>query len=926
MSGRDIKLKLRKLMSKCSDNKTELRERIEPMILRKKLIKLASIAHKHIGRDNARLLISAIEYKLIGEKGSVVKNHNLSKIEQFLDEIDIEEFDDVWNMSDMPGWLYQYYLAPELDIFRSQSAPKVQSHQIAMRTHQCTPRWIAEFLVQNTLGRYWLEMHPDSKLADYMPYFIPAENISVRQMKLSGQIKILDPACGAMPFGLAVFDLLEQIYREEMQNAGKRGWPDTPTVKSEDDICDSIIANNLFGIDIDPLAKKLSRLSFAIRTKNSLTRELNILIANTLDKNLFVKLKRSKFPQQFDIVLLNPPYLDKRDYNSELKLFMRRHYGRAGRNLYSAFVMCASQLLSDDGLMGAITPQTFMFIKSYKSFREFLLRNLSLELLVHTGLNTFADAVVDCAFYVMRKRLHNGNDERKSCFIRLTDMSCPEEKHAGLKEAVKRMKGKRKAKIIDKNIYKVNTKAFSSLPGNVWVYWISDNIRRLFCDLGTLGDIAEIRQGLATTDNKRFVRFFWEIPYSQICADCENLQQAKRSGRKWFLYMKGGNYCKWFGNRRLVVNWENDGREIKSEIIRRYPYLNGKWEWVAKNSEYYFREGITYSYLTSGKFSARYMPKGSIFDVAGSAIFTRNRRELYAILGILNSSLSRYLLSLINYTVNFQIGDLQNLPIPENLNSAELIQFVEKAITLRRQLESFEETSFDFVIPPDWPDGIDRIRGIYRSLNLLQRKIDESVFELYGIAKADIRRICSVIDTEDEFTELSRDELAYRWVSYAVGLVFGRFDVSANMCLSSHIARNDIDNFKRKYINYRYVNYKSDDMSGLNIANLANIVNDILQAMLGDKAVKFLKDCLNGSGDLERYLEKEFFVRHYHHYQHRPVYWLVKKRDELYCYFYHNLADIFELDDGILANLKKVCPDLRVSRNPFPIDSNLLFR
>ncbi len=862
--------------------------------LRKKLIKIASLARQHIGQNNVRLFISALESKINK------KQLNCAKIKRFLRAIDVEELSCVWHVPETPGWLYQYYLAPELDIFRSQSAPKVQSHQLAMRTHQCTPRWIADFLAQNTIGRYWLEMHLDSLLINSMPYFIPMKNVCKRAGKPVSEIKILDPACGAMLLGLSAFDLLERMYREELNNAGKKCWPKRPSVQSEDEIYEAIIRNNLFGVDIDAYAVKFSELAFSIRFKSQ-CKKLNILIADTLNGNLSEKMRRKKFPSSFDIVLLNPPYLDKRDYNSELKAFMSKRYGRIGRNLYSAFLVRASDLLADSGLMGAITPQTFMFIKSYQPVREFLLKNLTIEVFTHTGLNTFADAVVDCAFYVMRKGFCC-EQKRKSYFIKLTEEPTPTDKQLALHECIDEMRKTGKSK----KIYRIDTNDFSSLPGKVWVYWISNSMRRLFREFGRLGDIAEIRQGLATTDNKKFVRYFWEIPYDEIRADCKNLLQAARSGKKWFLYLKGGNSCKWFGNRQLVVNWKNNGYEIKREIAKRYPYLKGRWEWVAKNSEYYFREGITYSYLTSGIFSARYMPAGSIFDVAGSAIFARNREELYVVLGILNSRLARFLLSLINHTVNFQIGDLRNLPIPEISDCQELIFSVKQAIDLARQLEGFEETSFDFVRPPDWPDGIEQIADIHSRLEKIQQRIDELVFELYNISKADKRRICAMFDSKGRYKTFSREELAYRWVSFAIGIVFGRFSIETE----SHYVRKNVT--------------RSMFLLSCENKGLTKITKDILIDLLGAGAVEELISSLGNSCNLSDYLREEFFIRHYRHYRYKPIYWLVEKGSELYCCYYHKLSNKFDFDEGISANLKCICPDWNEKKYPFPLDFSCL--
>ena len=201
-----------------------------------------------------------------------------------------------------------------------------------------------------------------------------------------------------------------------------------------------------------------------------------------------------------------------------------------------------------------------------------------------------------------------------------------------------------------------------AIPGAPWVYWIPEGIRRLFRELPKLGNVAQPRQGLATADNFRFLRFWWEVGLERIAFDCRDRAVARATEKRWFPYMKGGAYRKWYGNQEYVVNWKDDGNEIKAEIVRRYPYLNGNWEWVAKNTAYYFREGVTWSKVTSGGFSIRYTPTGFIFDVAGTSVFSPHEK-IFHVAGILNSHSIATILRFIFPTVNYEVGHIASLPV-----------------------------------------------------------------------------------------------------------------------------------------------------------------------------------------------------------------------------------------------------------------------
>ena len=350
-------------------------------------------------------------------------------------------------------------------------------------------------------------------------------------------------------------------------------------------------------------------------------------------------------------------------------------------------------------------------------------------------------------------------------------------------------------------MYRYRQGHFAAIPGAPWVYWITPSLRALFKTLPNLGEVASPKSGMATTDNFRFLRFWWEVGSSKIERNLNEITEAYLSRFKWFPYMKGGNFKRWWGNQEHVVNWFKDGEEVKSWNAQRY--IN--WSRKIVSPEFYFRSGVTYSYLTTGSFSARLSPGGFIFDVAGSSLFPS---DISLVLAILNSTFAAYALKLINPTVNFQVGDLARLPVP-TAASVTLHTLVEQAVILARIESAEDETTYEFVAPPTWSGGEDDMAARAWELTEVERQIDEEIYSLYDISAEDRQAIeaelaepaAMVMDDAGENSEnepfvednrtisnddtasdastvaggLKRQVLAARWVSYAVGIVLGRF-------------------------------------------------------------------------------------------------------------------------------------------------------
>jgi hypothetical protein len=353
------------------------------------------------------------------------------------------------------------------------------------------------------------------------------------------------------------------------------------------------------------------------------------------------------------------------------------------------------------------------------------------------------------------------------------------------------------------------------------MYWMSAGDRRVFRDFPKLADIAPPRQGLATTDNLRFVRWWWEIEPPGF--------SGKRD--KWVPYAKAGRNQRWYEFPRHRVDWEEDGRDIKRAIVERYPYLKDQWQWVAKNTAFYGRAGITYSYLTSGSFSARRLEAGAIFDVAGSSLFPD---DPLGVLGILNSSVARRMLGMINPTVNFQVGDLRQLPMPAAFPQS-LRDDVARAIQVTKTLDEFDETSCDFRQPAPWDATTEKLLA---ELSAVELRIDRSVVELYGLEWE--TALASV-------PNVNRIDSARRWISFAIGRWLGRWGGAVRDGIARLMPADE---------------------------KLKVDIRRTLGEFAGEQAAVDIEATVNS---LDRFLGCDFIPWHNRLYKNRPVFWAFGK-------------------------------------------------
>ena len=801
------------------------------------------------------------------------------------------------------GWVYQGFSAEELEAAFAAARTdkrKFEPQDIPAVTQLFTIRWVVRFLVENTLGRIWLEMHPDSRLAESLSYYVPPKHPQTRSLRPVKDITFLDPCCGSMHFGLLAFDIFVEMYRDERENAGKPGWPAIPSAASEDEIPELILSENLHGIDIDMRAVQISALTLLLkarmlnpkarvtdrnlacsnieaftggrldalveqarfgnrieekilraiaarvpdsphlgsllrlekdlktlvdseRRRLSASAQPELLLAGLTDdlfqstrdlESFFDKLSSSiadrldaltrkagsgskltaseaskglRFlrlaEKRYDVVATNPPYLSGRKMNKRLSTLMEQEYKEGKGDLYAAFIMRCQELLSPDGLMGMMTMHSFMFISSYEDLRSRLRKEIAVETLAHFGGGLFAvgnPGTLQTTAFVLRREPQLAKRERQvGTYFRLVKECDADTKRLAFESSLAALRqGEVHAKFF---LYKQAD--FDNIPLKPWVYWVTAGLRELFARFPLLADTAEPRQGLATGENVRFVRFWWEAGASGVCRDCATVDEALSHRAKWFPYNKGGAPTAWYGNQRHVLRFDQCAFAVLQDQGNHLP-----------SRHLYFKRAVTWSLTSSKGFAARLSPGGFIFDVNGMSCFPADNLRAN-ILGLMNSKSAQFLLSALNPTIAFQVGDIERLPVPTG-NSQQIDELVAQCVKLARLKSSESEITYDFVQPLE---TISNHTARKEQLAALEAEIDAEVSRLYSLTEEDLAAINRELigppssedddiakdeaasgddQDDDEVTgDLSPADWARSWVSYAVGTVLGRFEV-----------------------------------------------------------------------------------------------------------------------------------------------------
>lgn len=576
------------------------------------------------------------------------------------------------------GWLYQYYGLEKHNEVVNINKSAVTREDIPAATQLFTTDWVVRYIVDNALGRYWIERHPESKLRGKLEFLVVpkgGELPHVAETVTPQALTFLDPCVGSGHILVYAFDVLMEIYKECGYN--------------ERDAASEILQHNLFGLDIDDRAVQLAYFAVMMKARQYdrriLTRGIqpqvyaptrsdgelwefgSLVQVDALDEmpqqpdevSLFQQNYedqlndwnyRRLLSQKYVAVCTNPPYLNK--YYPKLKEYVNNNYKDYAGDLFSVFIYRNLLFCQTDGYCGFMTPFVWMFIKTYEKLRQFIIQNKSITTLIQMEYSAFEEATVPICSFVLK----NGKETANGLYFKLSEFK------GGMEV--------QREKVVDalkyKNcgyFYETSATNFSKIPGLPIAYWASHEFIQV-CENGMIiGSLASPKTGMTTGDNDRFLRLWSEVSFLRCFFSAKTNEEAMHSGAKWFPYLKGGDFRRWYGNKYYLINWENDGFEIKNNIKP-----NGLKAASVRSEKLYFKPLISWSAVSSGTFACRFSEGGALFDSGGSSLYiTKNR---LFVLALLNSKIGQYALNLIcqlPQIMRLQIGSCGKLSMPAKM-------------------------------------------------------------------------------------------------------------------------------------------------------------------------------------------------------------------------------------------------------------------
>lgn len=719
------------------------------------------------------------------------------------------------------GWLYQYYISKKHDEIVNIYKGTVKKADIPAATQLFTTDWVVRYMVDNSLGRYWIERNPQSKLAEKLEFFVTHKNGEIQYVdeKINPtDLTFFDPCMGSGHILVYAFDVLMEIYREV-------GYSDR-------DAALSIVENNLFGMDIDKRAYQLAYFTVMMKARSynrhALTKGIsnNLSVveeSNSIDKfvcgGLTTDSEQNKIgeylveayrdaqeigtlqtiekkdykgfatylnniensagqidlfstawlndtlPQmvqlakqaeimsnKYAVVCTNPPYMNKLE--GQLKKFVVDNYKPYSGDLFSVFIYRNFDYCKIDGYSAFMTPFVWLFIKTYEALRKYIIDTKAITTLVQMEYSAFEEATVPICSFVLK----NGKADDKALCFRLSDFK-------GGMEVQKQKVLEAQANKECGYFYEAEQTNFEKIPGTPIAYWVSEEMQAVFYNGKSLSKIGKPEQGMATADNGRFVRCWYEVEINKTSLVGNNVS-------KWYPYNNGGGFRKWYGFNTDVVNWENNGQEIKA-----FPKA------YVRNERDYFKSGITWNAITSSDVSVRYFGKGFIFSNAGMAIFTSDKYQKY-LLALINSCVSKSILAVLSPTLNYNAGDMGNIPVIHS-ETIEESGLVDKCIDISKNDWDSFETSWDFKKHPLVSYSTSKISTAFE---MWSKECAECFNQLKANEEELNRIFIDIYGLQDELTpEVEDKDVTVRQadlqreikslISYAVGCMFGRYSL-----------------------------------------------------------------------------------------------------------------------------------------------------
>ncbi|WP_417700953.1 BREX-1 system adenine-specific DNA-methyltransferase PglX [Pseudophaeobacter sp.] len=858
------------------------------------------------------------------------------------------------------GWLYQFYISEKKDqVFAGlKKNQKITAENIPAATQLFTPHWIVRYLVENSVGRLWLLNKPHSGLAAKMDYYIAPEEPETDFLRITKpeEIRICDPAAGSGHMLTYAFDLLYAIYEEEgydateipalilthnltgveiddragalaafalaMKAAAKLGRRRFLRMEAKPDICvlqnvsfteaemqdvAAVVGKDLF---TDELRETLGQFKQAKNFGSLIVPKLrdpaetlrvveardfggDLLLKEVQERVVAVLRMAEALSPKYYVVVANPPYMGGKGMNGDISDYARSNYPDSKSDLFGMFMERSLKMSMHHGAAAMINMQSWMFLSSFERLRAKILSNSTILSMAHLGeraFDTIGGSVVSTTAFVVGN-FNDGN--HKADYIRLVDGESESEKSAQLKNA-----------ILDPSLpyfYRVSSQEFLSIPGMPIAYSAGKKLRATFSFPEMIGEVAKPRQGMATTNNDRFLRYWSEISIDRASFECQSGEEAEKSGAKWFPYNKGGPFRKWSGNFIYLVNFENDGKTICDYIDNTDGARVGSNGRVI-NREYYFKPGVTWSDIKAGGFGARLCPHGFIFDVKGSSGFPASEERL-SVLGLLSSKLAEEYINVLNPSVTFQVGDIARIPY----EAVDVGTVVTRLADLAKSDWDAYETSWDFTALPLLSPGHRgetleesyatlraHWQGVTDEMQRLEEENNRIFIEAYGLQDEltpevplnEITLTCNpayrygVKGTEaDRETRLRADTMA-EFLSYAVGCMFGRYSLDE----PGLILANQGERLEDYLARIPEPSFMPDEDNVIPVLDGDWFPDDIterfrlfLRVTFGEahfrENLRYIEDALGK--DIRKYFTKDFYADHVKRYKKRPIYWMV---------------------------------------------------
>lgn len=851
------------------------------------------------------------------------------------------------------GWLYQFYISEKKDqVFAGlKKNVKITAENIPAATQLFTPHWIVRYLVENSLGRLWLLNRPQSKLAAQMDYYIAPEEPETDFLKLDRpeDIRVCDPACGSGHMLTYAFDLLHAIYAEEgyeadripalilthnlhgveiddragalaafalvMKAAARLGRRKFLRLGVQPKICvmqdvrftpaemqdvAAVVGRDLFtgalretlgqfeaaknfGSLIVPKLRDPAEVARVVRLKDF---GGDLLLREVQERVLKVLEMAEALSPKYHVVVANPPYMSASGMNPNLKDWLKANFPTSKADAMTAFMERSAKLTSNGGYWGMINLPSWLFLGTYEKLRLSLLENNTVKSLLHLGRGIFGSDFGSVAFILRASKPKSGD---RGVFRKLF------ENHVDVRDVseISRIYLDR-----DYGRFDVEQVALLRIPGAPIAYWISDKVGEIFACLPKMIEVAAVCAGHQTGENDKFLRQWSEISSNRFSSSIASRSEAKLSGLTWFPHNKGGEFRRWYGNRDLVINWRNDGAEIKAHPSS-----------ALRNPDQMFLEGVSWSHTTSGSFGARYSPTGSTFNVEGPTLF---HSQPNAMIALLSSKASLELIHAMGHTVHFLVGTVSAVPVLTDeavMTTAD--RMGRQLVEIGRTDWDAYETSWDFTTLPllapahraetlaaSYATLRAHWQGMTEEMQRLEEENNRIFIDAYGLQDEltpevpleEITLTCNPAyryggkaSAEELETRLRADTMA-EFLHYAVGCMFGRYSLDAPGLILANQGEGLAEYLAA--MNEKGVPEPTYDVDADNVIPMLDgdwFADDIterfrkfLRVTFGEakfqENLSFIEAALGK--DIRKWFTRDFYDYHVRRYKKRPIYWM----------------------------------------------------